>query len=76
MPQNPEIDLEAITNKAKETLSHVNYAQHTTEPIAFGLKALDISFVMDSETESEELTEQLQTIEGVESVEIKTMSLI
>ena len=74
MPQNTEVDLERLESKAKqEIVRFCNSREFKTgiEPIAFGLKALNIIFVMDESKGSTELLEQkISQIDGVESVEV------
>ncbi len=74
MPQNPDIDLSKIEASAKsEIIKFCNSKEFKTqiEPIAFGLKALDILFVMDeSKGSTEELENKISQIDGVESVEV------
>jgi elongation factor 1-beta len=72
MPKNPKINLEEVELKAKETIK-----KHTTsdmkieiEPIAFGLKALNIIFVIDESKSTEEIEKQLSKIKGVNSAEV------
>ena len=74
MPQNPNIDLSKLEPKAKkEIVDFCSSKEFKTsiQPIAFGLKALDIIFVMDeSKGSTEELEKKISHIEGVESVEV------
>ena len=74
MPQNPGIDLSKIELQAKkEIVGFCNSQEFKTqiEPVAFGLKALNIFFVMDEAIGStEKLEEKMKLIEGVESVEV------
>ncbi|MAG91469.1 elongation factor 1-beta [Candidatus Woesearchaeota archaeon] len=74
MPQNPEIDLSKIESEAKkEIVAFCNSQEFKTEiqPVAFGLKALNLLFVMDeSKGSTEELEKKIGQIEGVESVEV------
>ena len=74
MPQNTEVDLEELESKAKqEIVKFCNSQEFKTsiEPIAFGLKALNIIFVMEEAKGSTELLEQkISQIDGVESVEV------
>ncbi len=73
MPESPEVDLSSIQNKAEEEIK--KFAGNTEikteqEPIAFGLKALKIIFVMDENKGStDSLEESIKTISGVNSVE-------
>ena len=74
MPVSPEVDMEALENSVKEKI--IGFAGKTetkteVEPIAFGLKALKIIFVMDEAVGStEKLENQVAEIEGVNSVEV------
>lgn len=74
MPVSPEISLSKIEADAKKRI--VDFAGEgdvkvEEEPIAFGLKALNIMFVMDEATGStEKLEDSVSEIEGVQSVEI------
>ena len=74
MPENPEVDLAAIEKEAKAKI--IDFSQNEEmkieqEPIAFGLKALKITFVMDESKGSTETLEQdIKTISGVNSVEV------
>ncbi len=74
MPNSPNMDLSKIEDKAKkEIIEFCNSQEFKTsiEPIAFGLKALNIIFVMDENKGStEELEKKINQIEGVESVEV------
>ena len=74
MPQSPEIDLSELETKAKkEIVDFCNSEEFRVEiqPIAFGLKALMILFVMEENIGSTERLEQkVSQIEGVESVEV------
>lgn len=74
MPQNPSIDLPKLEAEAKkEIIKFCNSQEFRTqiEPIAFGLKALNMIFVMDeSKGGTEELEKKISQIDGVESVEV------
>jgi len=73
MPKSPEIDLNTIETDAKTKIIDFSQTQEIKteqEPIAFGLKAIKITFVMDeSKGSTEILEEQIKTIPGVNSVE-------
>lgn len=73
MPESPETDLNSIEAKAKEKIAEFSGNTETRseqEPIAFGLKALKITFVMDeSKGSPDSLEEDIRSIEGVNSVE-------
>ena len=74
MPESPEIDLtkleENCLNKIKEFCGEVE-TKVEIEPIAFGLKALKITFVMDESLGSTEpLENSISSLEEVSSFEI------
>ena len=74
MPENPEINLGDLEVKVKQAI--VNYAgegetKTEIEPVAFGLKALKIIFVVDeSRGGTDNLEKEISEIEGVNSVEV------
>lgn len=74
MPESPDIDLGDIENKAKKKI--VDFSQNKEikteqEPIAFGLKAVKITFVMDeSKGSTDALEGHIKNIAGVNSVEV------
>ncbi|MBI2134900.1 elongation factor 1-beta [Candidatus Woesearchaeota archaeon] len=73
MPESPDTDLSSIEEEAREKIrsfSGNDDMKSVQEPIAFGLKALKITFVMDeSQGSPDSLEEDLRSIEGVNSVE-------
>ena len=74
MPRDTSIDLSKLETKVKkEIVDFCNSNEFRTqiEPIAFGLKALNIIFVMDeSKGSTEKLEKKISHIDGVESVEV------
>ncbi len=73
MPVSPEADLGEIEKKASEMIAGFKgeVARVETIPIAFGLKALVIHFVMDEKIGStESLETDISQVEGVNSVEV------
>ena len=72
MPTSPDVDLEAIKEKAKEKLSAFNahIGSVEEEPIAFGLKAIKIIFLVPETQNPDVIEDSLKEIENVESVEI------
>ena len=74
MPQSPDVDLSEMETKAKkEIVDFCNSQEFRTEiqPIAFGLKALMILFVMEESIgTTEKLEQKISQLEGVESVEV------
>ncbi len=73
MPESPDVDLNKIEAEAKEKIkafSDNEEMKTEQEPIAFGLKAINLTFVMDEDKGSTDpLEEQLKAIEGANSVE-------
>ncbi len=72
MPDSPSADLEAIEKKAEEIITsmHKTIIKVEEQPIAFGLKAIILSFAWNDEIDTEKLEAELQKIEHVSSVEI------
>ena len=74
MPQSPEVNLSDLETKAKkEIVDFCNSEEFKVEvqPIAFGLKALMVLFVMEESIgTTEKLEQNISQIEGVESVEV------
>jgi len=74
MPESPETGLNSIETQAKEKISDFSQSKEMKteqEPIAFGLKAVKITFVMEeSKGSTEALEENIKTIAGVNSVEV------
>ena len=74
MPVSPDIDLEKVQVAALEkikTFAGEGETKKEIEPIAFGLKALKIIFVMDeAKGSTEPLEKEIQEIQGVNSVEV------
>ena len=74
MPDSPEVNMEELEKNVMEKI--VDFAGETEtkveiEPIAFGLKALKIIFVMEESIGSTEpLENSIESIEEVNSVEI------
>jgi elongation factor 1-beta len=74
MPESPEMDLNKIEELAKEKIEAFAGKGETKteiEPIAFGLRALKIIFVMDEKIGSPDpVAEEISRMEGVNSAEI------
>lgn len=75
MPESPDVDLQTIESAVSEKIDaftkEPGEKRFSLEPIAFGLKALKVMFVMDESIGStDELEQDLGTIEGVHSVEV------
>ena len=71
MPTSPSVDLKTIEKKAEETINsmHKTQVRIEEEPIAFGLKAIILSFAWNDEIDTEKLEAKLAEIENVSSVE-------
>jgi elongation factor 1-beta len=71
MPTSPEANLQAIEKKAEEVINsmHKTAVKVEEEPIAFGLKAIILSFAWNDEIDTEKLEAELAKIENVSSVE-------
>ena len=73
MPQTPDINLEGIQEKATAAINEFGgeVGKVDIQPIAFGLNALNLIFVMDEDKGStESLENQISEFEGVQSVEV------
>lgn len=72
MPLGVEIDLEKIKNDAKEAIVSLSgvFGEAEELPVAFGLKALVVSFAFPEEKEIDELGNLFEKLDGVSSVEM------
>ncbi len=74
MPESPETDLEEIQKQSTtkiEAYSDSVEVKPEIEPVAFGLKALKLSFIMDESLGSpDDLEKDISEVEGVNSVEV------
>lgn len=74
MPASPEVDLEKVKEKALAEITAFNEGKETKtsiEDVAFGLKALNIIFVMDEAKGSPDpVAEKIATYEEVNSAEV------
>lgn len=74
MPESPDIDLGKIKVDALKAIAEFageGDTKQEIEPVAFGLKALNITFVMDEQLGSPDvLADKITEIEGVNSAEI------
>ncbi len=78
MPEDVDVDLEKVYEKIKEVApENVEIKDYKIQPIAFGLKALLVVAVMPDEGGiGDKLVERIQSIEGVESVEVEATELL
>ncbi len=74
MPKSPEVDLNSVEEQVKKQIQEFTgetESKTEQEPIAFGLKALKMTFVMDeSKGSTDALESSIGNIEGVNSVEV------
>lgn len=79
MPESPEIDLEAVKEKAFEIAKaegSKGEMQYKINPIAFGLKELLVlaMYTVD-DANFDAIAEKMATLEGVQSAEVYKMDL-
>ncbi len=74
MPESPETDMDKLFSEAEEKIKAFAGEGDTKkeiEPVAFGLKALKIIFVMDEEKGgTEPLEKEIEFLDGVNSVDV------
>ncbi|MDR1721437.1 MAG: elongation factor 1-beta [Methanobrevibacter sp.] len=73
MPEDPEVDLEALKKEITDVVeSNAELHKIDEEPIAFGLVALKVMFVVGDEEGGTEVVEaKLAEIANVSSVEVE-----
>ncbi len=78
MPKDIDVDLNKVLESIKNVqIEGVEIRDYTEKPIAFGLKALEILAVMpDAEGVGDKFVEEIQKIDGVESVEVESVELL
>ncbi len=76
MPSDPSTDVEAIADKIKSVES-AELKDIKIEPIAFGLKAITVAFLVPDESGvADKLEEKLRNMDGVGEVETLGVTLI
>ena len=72
MPDSPDADLEEIESEAKEVIKENEGKVSKTEKenIAFGLKAIIITFTINETFEQDPILDELREIDHVNSAEI------
>jgi len=73
MPTSPDVDLDGIKEKASKMIKEFGgeVGKVEIEPVAFGLNALLLIFVMDeSQGSTQDLEDQIAEIEEVNSIEV------
>jgi len=73
MPESPDIDLKKIEEEALKLITSFSDARQKkvdVQPVAFGLKSINITFLMDEKLGGTDALEaKISGIEGVQSVE-------
>ena len=75
-PEDININLDGLVEKIKEKLPEgYEITKYAKEPIAFGLNALRLFILIPEESEggTSKLEELLQSIEGVQEIEIEAV---
>jgi elongation factor 1-beta len=73
MPESPDVDLEILTDKASKLVKEFQgqIVSSSQNPIAFGLKAIELRFIMEEAKGSTEPLEiQISELAGVSSVDV------
>jgi elongation factor 1-beta len=73
MPESPDIDLKRIEEEALKLISEFSDDRQKKvdiQPVAFGLKSVNITFLLDEKKgDTEPVEKKISEIEGVQSVE-------
>ena len=73
MPEGIDTNLEKLGEKIKSKIESFDsgiFNESKEEPIAFGLKALIVTFALSEEIEIDEVENSLKEIDGVSSIEL------
>jgi len=73
MPEGIEVNLNELSEKIEESIASFEsgvFNESKEEPIAFGLKALIITFALSEDEEVDAVEKKIEEIEGVSSVEL------
>lgn len=78
MPEGTEVPIESIQEAVPKVIPEgITVAKMEIKPVAFGLKMVELSCVMDdAEGLINKLEDALATIEGVQNVETVSVSLL
>ena len=76
LPDSPERDLNELKSIVEEKIKGEGGAlyKENIEPIAFGISAIVISFIMDEDKGSEGVLNALKSIEGTGDIQITDMT--
>lgn len=72
MPESPSVDLKAIEAEAARIIKEVagTEAKIVEEPIAFGLKAIMLHFMIDESIPLDSIEDKIKVIKDVSSTDI------
>lgn len=75
MPTAPDVNLEEIKSNSQKTIEETGgeKCSFEEEPVAFGLKAVIVSFSLDEDKELSPIEEKLKIIENINSVQVIDM---
>lgn len=78
MPEDPDYPIEKIVDALPKAIpEEVDLTGLEVKPLAFGLKIVEVTFVMkDAEGIVDKLEEALQAVPGVKNVETCSLTLI
>lgn len=78
MPQDTDISMESMARRVPDVVPQgVRIVKIEAKPFAFGIKILEVTFLMEDVAGiTDSLEASLQTIEGVQTVEPVSVSLI
>lgn len=77
MPSSADIDLTELRHQIMEEIDSVgaHMGAMVSVPVAFGLKALELTYSVDeSSGDTEVLEEKLKEIDGIQSVSVESVS--
>jgi len=72
MPESPDTDLEKIKDEISKKIEIKDFK---IEPLAFGLSALKILIIV-SDKESENIINEIRSVNGISEVEVESSTLI
>ncbi len=72
MPENPQVNLSEIQKKAKQiTINNGGEKASTkTQPVAFGLNAIILTFALDESKSVDDIENPLKNLNNVSSAEV------
>jgi len=78
MPEGPEVPVDEVRERIASIVpENVTVSDAQIKPLAFGLKIIQVTFIMDdAEGIVDRLEETLQGLEGIQNVETISITLI